>query len=82
MKSRRDYLVGMVTGMMVVAVLMLLMGAYTRRRNIEGISVVTSMTCSDDGKIIYVVDEYGIHRSRDFGENWTLVAERDNVDRL
>ena len=37
----------------------------------------TSMTCSSDGKIVYLSDATNVYKSEDFGKNWVVITPKE-----
>ncbi len=59
-------------GMLVIIILFLLISANIKPTG----SATLSVTCSDDGKIVYVGDYSQVHKSEDFGKTWTEVTPK------
>lgn len=78
MRNNKDLIIGAILGIFMVISILFLMGAV----NMNASNVAEhlgsnypslSLTCSNDGKVIYAADNSRVYASKDFGQNWEIV---------
>lgn len=83
MRNKKDLIIGTILGLFMVISILFLMGAV----NMNASNVAEhlganypslSLTCSDDGKIIYAADNTRVYASKNFGRDWEIVLTGRN----
>jgi hypothetical protein len=83
MRNNKDFIIGAMLGIFMVISILFLMGTV----NMDASNVSEhlgsnypslSLTCSDDGKVIYAADNSRIYASKNFGRDWEIVLTGRN----
>ena len=87
MRNQRDLIIGVISGIFLVAAVLFLMGAVSvNTSNVDQILGSEypnlNLACSDDGKVVYVGGYNRVYLSKNFGKDWEVVlADRERAVR-